>query len=173
MNKELLYQKCREQEVGDNTYCLWHEATLGMPPMCSMYDGGWTWNDDFDTLVKCYREVVLWDSAAMVCGYDEYVEDDKSTIELLEICANDFNTSIADQKRIKQIINLLKTPINSLDEFDRFIRKTAKEFKELGVHIYTDVYVGFDEAFEWVYERLDGTDPMYETKKEYLLNDEV
>ena len=173
MEKEILYQKCREQEIEDNTYCLWHEATLGMPPMCSMDVGGWIWNDDFDTLVKCYKEVVLWDSAAMACGYDEYVEDDKSTIELLEICASDFNTAVADQKRIKQIINLIKTPTNTLDEFVRFIRKSSKLFKELGVDIFSDVYVGFEEAFEWVCERLDGTVPMYETKKEYLLNDEV
>lgn len=173
MKKELLYQKCREQEVEDNTYCLWFETTLGMPPMCSMYVGGWIWNNDLDTLIKCYKEVILWDAAAMVCGYDEYVEDDKSIIDLLEICVNDFNTSVADQKRINQIIDLLNTPINSLDEFVRFVRKISKLFKELGVHIFTDVYVGFEEAYEWIYERLDGEVPVYKTNKEYLLNDEA
>ena len=173
MEKVKLLKECREQEVGNNTFCLWQETTLGMPPMCSMYVGGWFWNDKFETLVKCYKEVILWDSAAMVCGYDDYVTDEKSTIELLEICANDFNTSFANKKTINNIVELLKTSANDLDEFNNFVEEISKLFKQLGVHIFTDVYVGFDAAYEWIYERLDGVVPVYNTAKEYLLNDEV
>lgn len=171
LNKEKLYDDCRSEEVTENTYCLWHEATFGMPPMCYLEVGEWCWSADFQKLVLCFKELICWNFACSATGNADYASEDKTTIEILNMYANDFDTSIQDSKIAKKLITLLKEEIINPELFEGYLNKIFKYFNELGVETTYSFCKGVNECMYLVMEHYGGEMPVYPTIKQHLLED--
>lgn len=169
--KEKIYNDCRIEDVTENTFCLWHEVTLGMPPMCYLEVGEWCWSTDFKKVVTCFKELIAWNFACTVTGNADYASEDKTAIEILNIYANDFDTSIKEAKLTKELITLLKKEISNPNLFEEYLKQVFKCFNSLGVEATYSFCKGIDSCMSVVMEHYGGEMPVYPTIKEHLLED--
>lgn len=173
VDKEKLYNDCRNEEVTKETYCLWHECVLGMPPMCFLEVGEWLWNSNLEKLLLCFKETVAWTLSCNVCNNADYATEDKSAIEILEFYSDDFDTSIKEADMAKQLIELLRENVNDPKLVNDYLMKIFNIFNKLGAESSFAFCRGIDECMAIVSEHTYGDIPPYSTVKEVLLKDYV
>ena len=168
--KERLIAECRNENEVNPTIYLWHQIEMCLSPMCDMSAGEWLWSSDFDKIKKCYIEAILWGNIAILCKYDDYVTEEKTCSELLELYKNDFDTDIKNLDSFNALLRLLQSEIKDMNDFKLFVEQTSKYLRDLDVECDCKVFDDFNDVIGLVEEHYDAT-PVYETKIEYLIND--
>lgn len=169
--KDKIYEECRIEDVTNDTFCLWHEVVLGMPPMCFLEAGEWCWSKDFKKLIRCFKESIAWNYACAVAKNADYAIEENSTVFILEKYSDDFSTSINESNLCKELIELLKKDFDDPVLANDYLNKVFECFNKLGVETSYSFCKGADECMDVVIKHYGGVIPVYPTVKQYLLED--
>lgn len=167
-----IYDECRVEEVVNETYALWYDYVVGIPPLCYCEYGEWIWSKDITKLTRGINEYLFRNLACSLCDNLECEIEGKSTKEILLIYANEFSTSIMNLQTAKELLDLLEDEVNDFSSLDIYLNKAIFLYNKLGVECSYKLCKG-DACMEEVIEHYGGVFPAYESIKEYLIEDVI